>query len=590
MDERKENMELSAKKSWLRAVACVGVAASLFISVLAQAASVCSGSSTTLHAGTYQLTGPAMAAIAKTNDLAYFAEQQDVDAGGNTAYAGHLYANRLSATASVSSPAVWDAAALMTVPDRQVKLYTQGADGHFLLLSTAQSNLNLLPSTIAAQMQVNGSNAIAALINPDYQGGAWLAGRSASSLMGRPMYAQPILAGQAVVVGSEDGFLYGFDKTTGALLWGFIPAELLPSTQTPGALIGANPWGQARYSLYAGNNYLMATAMQGAIHMAFTLNADGTLASIAWKDYEQGQTSPTMPVGGAAPTVALDQTGSAAGKAAYIYGMTLKRVSIVDGSNPQLFTICACGGSPTSNLVYINDSAAYYGTSTGNVEGAFGIVAPGQLLGPSTPVLYVTGAYLPGYTDGRFMLVGASTTRAKTFYPVGNSVTGGWQFSATSSTGVPVLPSGATITSIPTISGGLIYFGLTDSSTLCTQQAYEVGPLSLLTGQPVLTGSLFRNSSLGSSMQLLGAGVAFFAPETVFNGQSFVMADSNGGGSNTTASGFGAYSEKILDWGNRNIRNDWRELTSFIVGWLKMPWKSFGGHSPEGESGNDGLA
>jgi len=558
------------------------------------------GTTVSLRTGTYQLSSPAIAPSAKTGDYAYFGAQEDANSSGVAAYAGHLFASALSAAGTPSATPAWDAAAQMTLTARNAKLYTQGASGAPVLLANVQSNLSLLPAAIAAQMQPNGANAIGALLNPNYQSGAWLAGRSSASLMGRPLYSQPIIAGNAVIVGSEDGFLYAFNRATGALLWGFIPAELLPSTQVAGALINTNPWGQSSYASYNGVNYVMGTAMQGAVHVGLAVDANGNLATnssgalspVAWKDYEASQASPASPVGGAAPTMAVDQRGTAAGKVAYIYGTTFKRASIVDGSGATTTALSATPGAASSNVVYLSDSAAYYGTALGNVVGILGAVSPGSLGETvASPVLYMTGDY-SGSVANAWTLIGASATKAQAFNPVtATASAASWQFSAASATGIPNLPANSTIASMPAIYGGLVYFGITTGTDPCTQVAYEVGPLSVLTGAPILAGGSFRAGSLSSAINALGAGAAFFAPGVQFNGRAFVMADANAGGSsNTLATGWGAYTQLSPDKGNQNYRNDWRELTSFIVGWMQRPWTLWGSHSSEEEFANDLLA
>jgi len=529
--------------------------------------------------GLYSLTSPAVAPVNLTGSYAYLAQQQDIAADGSTGTSGHLTAQAITANGTLNPIPAWDAASLMTLAQRQNLLFTQGASGNLITLSSAAANLSLLPATVAAQMAPNGADAINALINPNYQSGAWLAGRSATSLMGRPLRSAPFIAGQAVVVGAEDGFLYGFDKSTGALLWGFIPPNLLPKTKTAGALIGANPWGQGSYATSASaqttTNYILATAMQGAEHVALKIAASGALQSVAWEDYEVATTSPASPVGGAAPTVAIDQSGSASANVAYIVGQTFKRVALADGGNAQLTVLAT---TPTSNPIYLSDTAAYYGDSQGNVKGLLGAADAGNLNESATnPVIWLTGAFQNALGGAgtlgaaNVLLVGASTTAAEVF-SMGNELANPapagvalWQFSATSSTGVPNLPSGDLISALPTIANGYVFLGLTQGADICAEQAFEVGPLALATGQPILARTAFRQANVSSAINGLGTGEAVFATPTILNGASITIAMANGGGTATAATGWAPYTYVDADKGNVNRRLDWRELTNFIL-------------------------
>ena len=528
--------------------------------------------------GLYELSAPAMPGTVSTGSYAYLAQQQDYTSTGSPGTSGHLTAQAIQADGSLSATPAWDAAALMTLPKRRALLYTQGASGNLVTLAAARSNLALLPATVAAQMAKNGSNAIAALINPNHSSGAWLAGRDPSSLMGRPLRFAPFLAGEAVVVGTEDGLLYGFDKVSGQLLWGFIPANMLPSTQTPGALIGTEPWGQGMSVAVGGSTYVAVTAAQGAEHLALKLAADGTLQSVAWEDYEPTPVppattvSPISPAGGAAPTMAVDQTGSAAGKVAYIVNNTFKTVSVVDGGGAQLTPLTT---TATSNPIYLNDSAAYYGDDQGTIKGVLGAPDIGSL-GESSPnaVLWLTGAYQSSTVaaaagGASVFVIGASSSRVAAFSAGTQSAPAAgaqlWQLSASSSAGVPSLPSGAAVTAMPSVANGYVFVGATQGTDLCTEQAYEIGPLSLATGSAQLSGTAFRLASIASPVTALGTGEALFANAAALNGKPEVFALANGGGGSTSAQGWGQYTYVAADAGPQNKRLDWRELTNFLL-------------------------
>jgi hypothetical protein len=533
-----------------------------------------------MREGLYRLSAPALPALLSPGQYAYLAEQQDTNSSGSEALAGHLFATPVSATGALQTP-VWDAAALMTLAQRQQSLYTQNASGQLVLLNAVAGNINLLPASIASQMQSNGANAVSALINPDAQGGAWLAGRDPASMMGRPMMSAPVLAntqpGQesVVVVGDEDGFLYGFDAKSGQLLWGFIPPEMLPSTQTAGALVGTNPWGQAASVVStnasgAATTTVVATAMQGAIHLGLTLNTDGTLASVAWKDFESGQSSPNHPAGGAAPASAIDQTGSAAGKVAYVVGSTLVTRKAADGSGA---TLTALSTTPTSDALYINDTTAYYGDSGGYVRGALGAADLGSLgESPTRHVIYLTGAFVAGGGSGgtpSWVALAASRDKAVAFGVSASGASALWQFSAASTAGVPTLPSNGLITAMPTVYNAMVFIPVTIGTNACSQTGDEIGPLSLLTGQPMNAQSSYNGAGMGSAITPLGAGEAVFAPASMIGGVPFVFATSDVQGSSSATAGSGAFSLLANAAGGLNVRVDWRELTSFVVSWAQ---------------------
>jgi len=518
--------------------------------------------------GVYSLTQPAVPTSAKTGDLVYFAEQQDVNSAGQSAFGGHLYANALNADGSISQTSSWDAASMMTLSNRTGSLVTQIATGGLANLDSVANNLVLLALSLVSTLLGNGFNAIEGLLNPNWQGGTWLAGRDPTDLMGRPMGSAPIIANSVVVVATDDGFIYGFDKTSGQLKWGYFPPESLITSLVPGALLGSQPWGQLNYYQYNGVDYVVATGLQGAMHLALKLNPDGSLNSVAWKDVQVGGGSPTAPVGGAAPTMAVDQTGSAAGKIAYIVNNTLVRRSIVDGSNAQN---TALPTTATSNLLYINDSTAYYGDSAGNLKGALGAADAGGLAQTSAlPMQYVTGAYVKGAANGTgLVLIGASSTKAQAF---SQSQTGSWsslwQFSSASSSAlIPNLASGSTITAIPTIYNNVVLFGTTAGSSICTQQAQEVGPLLVLSGATAIANTTYKTAQATGAQNPIGIGSATFATGSMFNGKAYIFADSNGGGTNSPATGWAQYT---LDpkGGVLNTRVNWRELTSFITAWM----------------------
>jgi len=532
------------------------------------------GAQTTANyrAGNYALAPAAIPPMAKTGDFAYLAEQQDLDSSGAPGISGHLYAVPLGADGSASASPSWDAASLMTVAQRQTSVMTQNASGGLVPLINADA-------AAFGASSANYANLIQATLNPDYQSGAWLFGRSATSLMGRPWRTAPVISGSLVVIGDDDGMLYGFDKTTGALVWAFFPRENLPATAAPGVLMNSHPWGQIAAYSQGGVNYITATGMQGALHLALaTTPSTGALTAVAWKDYQSGAVSPSAPFGGAAPTMAVDQTGSAAGKVAYIVGNVLTRRALADGSAPQTNTLPT---SATSNALYLSDTAAYYGDSSGMVQGVLGAQSPGTLGDSSgSAVANVSGAYLPGSAPGSLKLILLANTPGRLVAltpPVAPATawTALWQFSAASSTGVPTMPAGGVITAAPTIAENKLYIPVTIGSDPCSQTADEIGPLALLTGAVSLGNTKFRDAALGSGVNALGAGEALFAPAASLNGLQYVFADANGG-SALPGSGWGQFAAPVSSLsGDANMRLNWRELTNFFVAFA-WPWEAIG--------------
>jgi hypothetical protein len=526
----------------------------------------------TVRTGVYALAAPAVPASASTGSYVYFAEQQDVNASGQTAEGGHLYAQAFNSDGSINPIPAWDAAALMTVSGRTAALVTDLATGGLGNLNNVANNLVLLLASLVGTLLGNGYNAIEALINPNWQGGLWLSGRDPTNLMGRPMATAPIIAGKnqnIVVVGTDDGILYGFNAQSGSLVWGYYPSVNLLSTLTAGLLIGTQPWGQLAYYNYQGSDYVLATGDQGSLHLALQLNGDGTLGGLAWQDWQPLAASPGSPTGGAAPTMAIDQTGSAAGKVAYIVGNNLVRRSISNGANAQT---TALPTTATSNLIYINDSAAYYGDINGSVKGALGASDAGSLgQTPAQPVIFLTGDYQSGVSGYALQLLGSSSSMAAMLQSVNGTWSQQWQYSSASSTGVPNLPANGAISAMPSIAQNMLFLGVTIGSTLCSQTSQEIGPLSVINGAPMINGITFRTQPLTSTTSTLGVGASFFAAPGMLNGKAFVFADGNGGGSTTPATDWGQYA--LATSVNRRI--DWRELTSFVVSLLD--WAGFGG-------------
>lgn len=237
--------------------------------------------------------------------------------------AGHLTAYAFDNAGYVDNTPLWDAAALMTIGERTSKLLSSDSSGGIV-------DFNSLD---AAAFSVTGSPTVAEIksytIDPAAASGAYLAGRQSGSLMGlfSDQSMQPVLlmppsnvlldtdvnyttykTNQAtrktsVLVQNDDGFLYSFDFNNGALLWGWMPRDLVSglknysvfwnASNMKGGTVIADAATAGAYK-----TYVLGTAQSGALHYALALKSDASVPpnaypdSVAWVNNVTGATSP----------------------------------------------------------------------------------------------------------------------------------------------------------------------------------------------------------------------------------------------------------------------------------------------------------
>lgn len=587
-----------------------------------------STTSVALQSGSYSLTPPASDSVLTGGSYIYRAMQRDYLSDNTTAgTSGHLMKFRLNDDSTQESTAVWDAATLMTTSDRQSKIYTENSQGAFVLLQNA-----------SADTFTDGTNTATStcIINPDCNSGASLAGRDPDSLVGTPWRTYPILVGDSqltssgstnasynggsVLFAADDGILYSIDRDTGALNWGWIPAKIVPLTATPAALILKHPWGQiASMSLYktgsdgaqAQHTYITGTALGGQLHFAVEVSNDGkTLKSVLWQDYRSAQYSPGSdawggiagrPYGGAAPTAQIGGTG----KVAYVVNNQLVTRQIDDTKTAATTSDLAWhsddrNGAPTwdstkvsSNLIYMGDSAIYFGGSNGRVwqttsEGHLqsGPVKIDLDLDDKEAITFLNGATTTSTSGNSLILLAQSTSRVTTLRYLNGTWSYNWYTSvgASSPTTVEYIPSAnnAYISAPSDIVNGSVYmYYTTKDSSGCDVKGYEFGPISLENGTSNLSSVAFGSTSSLSSYigpgEAVGGIVATWYSSTAGKLYVGVLAATAGTPNESSSSGSssGTSSSTSLttdaqtlfiggEQASTTTRVNWRELTNFF--------------------------
>lgn len=587
-------------------------------------------SSTSLVAGSYSLTPPASDSVITTGSHIYRAMQRDYEEDNATAgTSGHLMRFALKSDTTQETTADWDAATLMTTADREAKIYTD-SDNKFVLLTQADGSI-LTDGTNTAT--------VTCIINPDCNSGANLAGRDPDSLVGTPWRTYPILVGDAelnssgstnagykagsVLFATDDGILYSVDRDKGTLNWGWIPAQIVPLTAAPANLILKHPWGQiSTISLYETDDdgsltehtYVMGTALGGQLH--FTIETDNygqSLKSIVWEDYRSGLYSPGSdswggitgrPYGGAAPAAQVNGTG----KVAYVVNNQLVTRQVNDSkTSPDTYSFAwhssdRTSGAPawdstqvSSNLIYMGDSAIYFGGSNGRVwqstsEGHLksGAVNIDLDLDGTEAITFLNGATTSSTSGNGLYLLAQSTSRVTTLKYINSTWAYNWYTSvgASSSSTVPYIPSdnSAYISAPSDISNSSVYlYYTTTDSTGCDIEGYEFGPISLADGSSKLSSLTVGSSSSLSSYIGPGEAVGGIVAEwysssagTLYYGVLAATAGtpSSSGSSDSSSSGSSGTSATLTtdaqtlflgqDGSSSTARVNWRELTNFF--------------------------
>jgi hypothetical protein len=310
--------------------------------------------------------------------------------------AGHLFAYK---TASNGTPALspsWDAAAKMNTSNRSADLYSDTYAGS----PVAPTLFNGLPSSAFNSAAPNPSTIESYTITPDYNSGAYLAGRASTSFVGaiNDQAMQPALVTQpnninlnsavsvgngesytqfaqseaglpnSVVFSSNDGFLYDVNANTGALKWGWIPSPFLSKLANYTNFWQSSPMNGGFSYLQAANstgwgNYIVGTANGGALQYGIQLNAQGMLSEVVWIEQNANATSANAQ----APVVFWNtQTGIA--YAAYITS------SVVNGTTTSTLNITEVdnGSTTSAALPFVASSSitvGNYNLYVGDVNG-----------------------------------------------------------------------------------------------------------------------------------------------------------------------------------------------------------------------------
>ncbi|MDP5240742.1 hypothetical protein Q9Q94_14445 [Uliginosibacterium sp. 31-16] len=561
-----------------------------------------STSAATLQADAYSLTPPAIDAITQEGSLIYRAMQSDYRQDGSTpGTSGHLRAFRLKADSSQEDTPVWDAATRMTLADRQSKIFTDSDAKTFrTLLATPASEFTNGTLTGSADC----------IINPNCQNGAKLGGRDPDSLVGTPWRTHPLIVGQSVLFATDDGILYSISRTTGDLQWGWIPRQILPLTGDSAALRSQHPWGQinsAQITVFEGGawvskTYVTGAALGGQLHFAILLSNDGaSLSEVVWSDYRANQFSPGsatwggftgLPYGGGAPIV------GAGNKVIYIVGNKLV-VRNLDGSGTvETKTISSSSfGNVSSNLIYLNDSSIFFGSSKGRVwqMDINGDVVPGVNdvdLGLTEPVTYLNGARMVSGGGNSLQLLAQSANRVSVLRFFADTWSRAWftGVGASSDVQVPYIPAtNSAWMSAPAdiMNGKVVLYYTTKDFTGCDVRGYAFGPLSLVDGAASLLGTRYRLITATNLSHYLGKGEAVGGTLTRFKGRYGVWGASagssfkpsgsgsssgSGGGSNSGAGNIGTGAGTTdangghldSDDNVQTKRLNWRELTNFF--------------------------
>ncbi|PLK48709.1 hypothetical protein C0V76_11685 [Uliginosibacterium sp. TH139] len=586
--------------------------------------------------GAYSLTPPVTELITDKDSLVYRALQKD-----QPGTSGHLQAFKLKDDSSQNTTPEWDAtdvsASKMSADNRLAKLRTEttnwaSASTDFEALSNTASG-----ATLAQACAVNPTQ-MACRITGDK--------RLATSMVGVPWRVAPLLLGDSVLFATDDGILYSVDKTNGNLNWGWIPRDVLAESQaalssTPMKLMEAHPWGQIAsvqlleddVSSTAGakvtRTYVTGTALGGKLHFSIRVSNDGkSLDKVVWLDSRTSEYSPGSagntndgeagwssgvygrPYGGAAPVGAV----MGGNKVAYVVGGKLvtrevntdvaavernfttggemasasssaasSASSSATSSAASSVTNSAASVTPSSNLLYVDDNAIYFGAEDGKVykTKSTGVIETGEYSvdklrtyrtgGSASAVWYVNGSKIASASGNGLILLAQTKTHVTALKYFSDKWTFAWQTGINASTklgesdpatnpSISVLASDNAYLSAPAdIINGVVVLYYTKKPSECDIKGYTFGPLKLLDGTDARGNSQFRMTDMTSLDNYVGLGDATGGAFTRFKGKRAILAGTGGdpGNSGDTAAitpAENAFRERL----------NWRELTNFF--------------------------
>lgn len=495
--------------------------------------------------GEFSLSAPAVPLDTRTGDFVYIASQTE-----HPAISGHLRAFALRADGTTATDSAWDAAARMTVDERRQRLYSNDADGDLVLFDALDDGA----------FQSSGTPNVAQIkaytVDPGYGGGDYLAGRAADSLMGAPYTTQPVILGDRVLVQTDDGFLYAFDRSSGELAWGWMPRPLVAGLRHYESFHRSHPMhGQLSAFVAAdGAGYVIGTADGGALHYLLSVDGSGALLDLLWLD-ERGGSSPHAH----APIVYL-----AGGQpyAAYVAGNDVISRALAAGPGEAVYRPSgeANGAVLTAEPIAVERYEVsnqgdvlrhvelYLGAADGNVyvgelvnedrrRGAGNLAMElvgnvGAATSVGDAVLFLESSDLGGVD----YLLAQTASRLKTFrfHHADNEAHSGWVGAWTSFVGgggvwdhdgqhyaesdsVQVLPENARISARLQLAAGVVMLPLTlESGQACENQAYLY--LYDLANGGFPHNVLYRRTTAYGNIHL-GSGAAYTPQLTRLNGE-----------------------------------------------------------------------
>jgi hypothetical protein len=479
-----------------------------------------SGSTT----GLYSAARPAVPQIASVGDFSYIPYQQDYDSATNSKNYGTLRAYALQSNGTTSSTEAWDANALMTESDRRSKIYVD-------VNGTAVS----VDSLTAANLATLGLSDIdvSAVQNRIAKGPGEIIPSKWTGRLGKPNGTQPVIFKDIVLFSTNEGILYALDKQTGALKWGWMPGDVLSNYGSDDAykslLNGDIMKGQLNAVTINGVDYVLGTAMGGALHYGLQLDATSGLPSRVWYDLRTGNTSPNAEK----PVLYADRV-------VYIVDNKLVIRPVAGGGTNTDSQPNVGGGTITTSPTVVQDGdnyTLYVGTSNGYVMSASlkpdnGTVGSFSQVGNTEANQALTYVVYSKTTEFEY-LTAQSKTRVTTFKRKlssssgnGNKGGGGGNSNPWVKIWMTTLPSGGEITDRVTSLAGFIGIPFTmppeDGSCTGSARLYLV-PLDTAWRY---YSTYYLGQTFASPYLSLGTGTALSAQATYLNGRMILQGHS----------------------------------------------------------------
>lgn len=504
--------------------------------------------------GLYSLARTAVPTLAKTGDLAFVPYQQDAPS-----HSGTLKAFALKSNGSTEETPTWDANNQASQTHRQARLYTNS--------SSAGGALQTLDSalTIGAEAKVRIYGGAKNLVE-----GSW------DSWYGKPGATAPVIHKDLVLFATNDGFLYGLDKATGEMKWGWIPQVFVADLQTLATsgsstvLLNHNQTVHDQFQVVTvnGADYVLGTAKGGSLHYALALSSTGQLSSMVWMDDRPGSVL-------AAPTVLDNQ-------AYYAISGKLVQRSIAVNDKP-VETDETLSAAPVVVKDATGETVVYIGNSLGNVQkGTYGsngkiswstLTTTTSSIPATAPIQHLIytqtlqAEYLTVQSGSRITTLKQSLpeNNRNPWRPIWSSAPGSSQQlnyadgRAASTNTVPALPSGAVITDRATSVGGFVLTPVT-LGTGCSAEArlyrFALDP-EVTYYQAFINGSLWNTTFMA-----LGSGKALSASPMYLDGKLSAQGHSQ---QNSVATKLGLdnpieFRPVTTNSGSDLRRRSWREI------------------------------